>query len=149
MRATELLPEVADQTAATVRILAHAAPCLDKKGAKALERRNGFIAKNPAQLLVVVLRVGVDHRKAELLLAGKVVIERPFGDTSLSQHSLDSGAREALLGEDLHAFLDEFRTRRGPSCRPPPARLRAAVARSVARQRHPDMPARCVHLVNY
>jgi hypothetical protein len=55
-------------------------------------------------------REAIEHLEPEILLAGKIVVERSLWNVRLLQDGFDSGGVEALSGYDSHPCLQYFRS---------------------------------------
>ena len=66
-----------------------------------------MVVQNQIQLGVVFLRKGVDDSQPEIVLAAKVMVERPFGYTGGGQHGIDARRAEAFLTNQVGAGVDD------------------------------------------
>jgi hypothetical protein len=66
------------------------------------------IVENPTQSGVVFLREGINDRQAKIVLAAKVMVERPLGHTGRGQYGIDARRAKAFMANQIGAGMNDM-----------------------------------------
>mgnify|MGYP000387968647 CR=1 FL=1 len=102
----QFLAQVADQTAPGVLAAGHGFKAGVEVGAQPVDAGAAGVIENPIQFGVVFLREGINDRQAEIILAAKVVVERPLGYASCGQHGVDACRTKAFMADQVGAGVN-------------------------------------------